>query len=220
MDAVIHHRECKSRSCGLRRRFAAVALLAVLSAGCETRSLYGIELIDAEADDSSTIVERDGYALHLSVASSPDTPGITVVAIASDVPEDPPWDWEEYQSWTAARQASAYDEYYDRKYRDLEVVHESSCPLWIETFDQRDGAREAAYGRWLHGLPHDDPQEQPKGIFVGIPVTDCESRPSTTDDPIERFTVIADGNRGDGDAVSTEIRFRVYLIDRTLKWSF
>ena len=208
-----------NRGCGIPQHRMAFVSLMVLLAGCEYRPLYGIELIDFDGDEQSTIVERAGHRLVLSVSSSAETPGITIVATDADTPETPPWDWEDFRSWPTDRQASVYDEYYDRKYRELSVSQQSPCPLWIEDFDQRDSAREAAFGRWLNGLPDDNPSEHPKGIFVGIPVSGCESRPAATGDDTEQFTLRVDSEDG-GPAETTVIRFRVYLVERQIRWPF
>ena len=46
--------------------------------------------------------------------------------------------------------------------------------------DDRDSARQVAYGRWLNKLPKEyDPGDFMKGILVTFPVAECESEALT-----------------------------------------
>ncbi len=216
--ALRQYRLKPRRRSGLRQVFV-LGLLVFTVVGCEVRSLYGIELVDFDEGELWKVAQRSDYSLYLLVANNPETPGITMIALSNDRPTDPSWDWEEFQSWSPDKKASVFGSFYDQKYRDLSVLHESTCPFMLKNFDQRESAQEVAYGRWLHSMPSDVIGQHPKGVSVRVPVANCDMRLMRPVGEVEELTVIVDSGR-DEDAEQIRVRFRVYLVDTGIHWLF
>lgn len=191
-----------------------VILFVLFLAGCEVRTLYGIEVLDVPNDGIWNVVQKPDYTLYLTDTKDSDRPGLYLMAQSNDR-ADPPWDWEDYQGWPEAEQAAAFGEYYDRKYRDIAVARMSRCSFEIETFDHRDSARELAYGRWLHDMPTprtDD--DHIKGALVRVPVAECDKLSEGSKAREAELTVIVDGR----DEIT--ITIRVEFVDAWFDWWF
>lgn len=219
MELALGQSRLKPQRRSRLRQIIVLGLLVFTVLGCEVRSLYGIELVDFDEGELRKVVQRSDYSLYLLVANNPETPGITMIALSNDRPTDPSWDWEEFQSWPPDKKASVFGSFYDQKYRDLSVLHESTCPIRLENFDQRGSAQEVAYGRWLHGMPSDVIGQHPKGVSVGVPVANCDKRLTLPAGEVEELTVIVDSGRGE-EAKQIRVRFRVYLVDTGIHWLF
>lgn len=201
------------------RRLIVPVLLVLSLVGCEVGSLYGIELVDFDDGELGNVTRGSDYSLHLLVSNNPDMPGITMIALSNDWPTDPSWDWEEFQSWSPDKKASVFSDFFDQKYRDLSVLHDSTCPFSVNSFDHRESAQEEAYGRWLHGIPSDVIGQAPKGVWVGVPVANCDMRLTPPAGEVEELTVIVDSTRGE-EAEQVKVRFRVFLVDTYIDWLF
>lgn len=196
-------------------RIIVLCPLFLALAGCEVQTLYGIELLDFDDDERWKEVQGSDYTLYLSTTNHTELPGIYLVALANDRPTDPPWDWEEFQSWSPDKKASVFGSYYDQTYRDLSVSHESTCPARVESFDHRGAAEETEYGRWLRGWPKRNAiDDHSRGVFVAIPVADC-NQPGG----VEELAVIV-GNGHDGDDHQIKVSIRVNVVDTSVQWLF
>ncbi len=201
-------------------RLIVLCSLCLTLVGCEVQTLYGIELLDFDDGEPRQVVRLSDHILYLSVGNHPDTPGFALIAISNDRPTDPVWDWEEFQSWSADKKALVFGSYFDQIYSDVNILHESTCPLMAEGFDHRGSAQEVAYGRWLHGMPKsDDPGDHAKGVSVRVPVVNCEKRLTRPAGDVEELTVIVDNGRDEQDNQVT-VRFRVYVVDTGINWLF
>jgi len=215
LNLSLRQRQLESRRRIGLRQFGVLGLLVSTLVGCEARSLYGIELIDVDEDDLGNVVQGSNYSLYLLVGSSPETPGITMSAISNDRPTKPSWDWEEFQSWSPEKRASVFGSFYDQKYRDLRVLHESTCSIRVESFDHRESALELDYGR----LPNNIISMHHKGVSVEMPVANCNKRLTRPAGEVEELTVIINSGRGE-EAEQVKVRFRIYLVDTSLHWIF
>ena len=203
----------------MRRLFSLCSLVLAL-VGCEVRTLYGVELLDFQDDERWKEVQGSDYTLYLSSTFSPEEPGVYLVALANDRPTEPSWDWEEFQSRSPDVKTSAFGRYYDQTYRDMRVSSDSTCAIRVERFDHRDSAQEVEYGLWLHGQPNRDALEMhPKGVLVGLRVTDCNLRLSGSADYVEELTVVVENGRGQ-DEYPIKISLRVNVEDKRVQWSF
>lgn len=181
--------------------------------------MYGVELVNFDEVEQRKVIKKSDFRLYALVANHPEAPGITLIALSDDWPAEPQWDWEEFQSWSPDKKASKFGSFYDQRYRDLSVSHTLTCPLTAESFDHRESAQEAAYGRWLHDLPSDVIGLHPKGISVRAPIAGCDRRSKLSVGDIEKFTVTVDSGRVEK-AHQVEVKFRVYLIDKEIHWLF
>ena len=181
--------------------------------------MYGIELIGFDEANFEKVIKTGDFSLYAVAGNHVEAPGISLVALSNDWPAEPQWDWEEFQSWSPDKQASVFGSFYDQKYRDLSISNASTCPITVESFDGRESAQDAAYGRWLHNLPSDVIGIAPKGIVVGAPIASCEQRAKLPAGDIEQITVIVD-SAGAEKAQQVEVRFRVYLVEERLHWNF
>lgn len=201
------------------RQVIAFGSFCFTLAGCEVESMYGIELVDSDEAESRMVIEKSDFTLYALVGNHPEAPGITLIAISSDWPAEPQWDWEEFQSWPPDRQSTTFGSFYDQKYRELSVSHSLECPLPVESFDHRESAQEVAYGRWLHDLSSDEIGLHPKGIMVDVPIGSCDRRANSPAGAIEEFTVTVHGGPAEEDK-QVEIRFRTYLVEKYIQWLF
>ena len=184
----------------------ALGALAVLLAGCEVRTLYGVEVVDVPEEDNWNAVRMDEYTLYLSGTQDSERPGLYLMAQAHNQ-ADPPWDWEDYQDWPEADQVARFDEYYDLKFRDVSVASISRCAFEIEHFDHRDSAREMAYGRWLQDMGKAPIDDAIKGALVRIPVAECEKLPDGSGAREAELTVVV------GEQDEIPITIRVEFVD-------
>ena len=219
LEPTLRQSRQKTRRRSVCRRVVVFGFLCSTLLGCEVRSLYGIELVDLDDAELRPIIKKNDFSLYALVGNHPEAPGITLVALSNDWPAEPQWDWEEFQSWSPDKRASVFGSFYDQKYRDLSVSHTLTCPLTAESFDHRESAQEAAYGRWLHNLPSDVIGLSPKGISVNAPIAGCDRRAKSPAGDIEEFTVTVDSGRAE-EAQQVEVRFRVYLIEKGIHWLF
>ena len=200
-------------------RSIAFVILVLPLCGCEVRSLYGIELLDFENGQPRQEMVVGDAALHLYVSNSLEAPAIVFTALPVDFPAEPNWNWDEFQLLPESEKAARFGSYYDQKYLDLEITHSSTCTLSIEHFDHREDAQEVAYGRWLHGMATDDVWHSAKGTAVIAPIANCDQRTSNSPGAIEELQLAID--RGSAtDTLDATVRFRVYLIDTSLHWTF
>ena len=146
-------------------------------------------------------------------------PGVTLIALSNDWPTDPSWDWEEFQSWSPDKKASVFGDFFDQKYRDLSIIHDSTCPFSVSNFDHRDSAQEDAYVRWLDGISGDAIGRATKGVWVGVPVANCDMRLTPPAGEVEELTVIVESTRGK-EAEQVKVRFRIVLVDTYIDWLF
>ena len=189
-------------------------LFVLFLAGCDVRTLYGIEVLDLPNDGIWNVVRKSDYTLYLTGTKDSDRPGLYLMAQSNDQ-SGPLWDWDDYQDWSEAKQAAAFGEYYDQKYRDVSVARISRCSYEVEYFDQRDSARELAYGRWLHDMPTpriDD--DHIKGALVRMPLAECEKRADGSQRRDAELTIIV----GDRDEIT--ITIRVEFVDAWFDWWF
>ena len=204
------------------RQLLVFGLLCYTLVGCEVRSLYGIEILDFNDVEGWKVVEKGDSKLYLQVGNSPDAPGILLIALNSDSPAVPQWDWDDFQSLQPDEKASMFGDFYDQKYRDLSVSHAMTCALTVENFDQREGAQEVAsgpYGRRTLELPGNVTGIHPKGILVTAPIASCDQRMTGPAGAIEEFTVTLDSGR-DREVQRIKVRFRVYRVENYIRWLF
>ena len=204
------------------RQLLVFGLLCYTLVGCEVRSLYGIEILDFNDVEGWKVVEKGDSKLYLQVGNSPDAPGILLIALNSDSPAVPQWDWDDFQSLQPDEKASMFGDFYDQKYRDLSVSHAMTCALTVENFDQRERAQEVAsgpYGRRTLELPGNVTGMYPKGISVTAPIANCDQRMTGPAGAIEEFTVTLDSGR-DREVQRIKVRFRVYLVENYIRWLF
>ncbi|MEL7187070.1 MAG: hypothetical protein AAFN50_11660 [Pseudomonadota bacterium] len=204
------------------RQLLAIGLLCYTLVGCEVRSLYGIEILDINDVEGWKVVETGDSRLYLQASDSPDLPGILLIALNSDSPAVPQWDWDDYQSLPADEKASTFGDFYNQKYRDLIVSHAMTCALTAENFDHRESAQEVAsgsYGRRTLELPSNVTGLHPKGILVTAPIANCDQRTTGPAGAIEEFTVTLDGGR-EREVQRIKVRFRVYLVENYIQWLF
>lgn len=181
--------------------------------------MYGVELAVTPGNSIWHSIQRGGYTLFLTTSNHDEVPGFYLVALLNDQP-DPPWDWEEFQTWSAEKKAHTYGQYFDRIFLNVSVRHQSKCSYQVTSFDNRDRAQKQAYSRWLDRQPMRDRLDGPtKGLFVQIPVSECSFLLNQTATTLQALTVAVARERTEGDD-EIEIRFRIEVIDTWLDTKF
>lgn len=199
-----------------RRIFAT--LLFLWLAGCEIEVSYRASLVGLPQEGNYSVVRGDGFGLYLAPSPSTDAPAITIIAVAAERPAVP-WDWEEFQTWSAEQQERVYGEYYERLYLVPSVTSSDACPIRSREFDHRASALERDIGAWLRpGLerPFDDAA---RGLIVEIPLDVCDRTADSKPGSFEMLVVII--RNADGDTLDTvEVAFSIDEYDRYVDWLF
>ncbi len=197
---------------------AAVAVLIALG-GCEVATMYGIQL-DSQADNGHwRVVSSDYFTLNMVPSNHPVTPGITLVARASERPA-PTWDWNEFQTWPEEDRARVFGNFYDQVYLDLDVSHGFDCAVNIDHFDHRGDAQEVAYGRWLRELPKRNSLDEPlKGVAVVFPAEQCLEELESSGNNSGTLVVGVSNIHGE-ELDRLEIDFSIVVVETFIDWWF
>jgi len=196
-------------------RLSLIAVLALVTSGCEVQTLYRMELSSLVVEEGHTVVQKEDFNLYLSISNSMDSPAITMIAAVDGLERT--WDWEEFQDWSNEKRRSVFGDYYESRYPPLDVAFQTACPVQVESFDHRDAALEIDYGQWLHDVPATDSfYVAPKGLIVSVPLEGCKNSLEELQQETQLLLVsVADSHGNVSEPI--EIEFRVGRVGTWLR---